>query len=118
MYKDAMFVSPHKLPGGPGSPGVLVAKRSLFQNDVPSTPGGGTVFFVTGADHRYLSNRVEREEGGTQDIVGSARAGLAFQVKAAVGPGLIARAESRLRDVLFGSLAANARIVLLGPRTD
>ena len=114
VYKDAIFVSPHKLPGGPGSPGVLVAKRSLFQNDVPSTPGGGTVFFVTGADHRYLSNRVEREEGGTQDIVGSARAGLAFQVKAAVGPGLIARAESRLRDVLFGSLAANARIVLLG----
>ena len=118
VYKDAIFVSPHKLPGGPGSPGVLVAKRSLFQNDVPSEPGGGTVFFVTGADHRYLSNRVEREEGGTQDIVGSARAGLAFQVKAAVGPGLIARAESRLRDVLFGSLAANARIVLLGPRTD
>ncbi|ACO67040.1 predicted protein, partial [Micromonas commoda] len=110
VYKDAIFISPHKLPGGPGSPGVLVAKRSLFQNDVPSTPGGGTVFFVTGADHRYLSNRVEREEGGTQDIVGSARAGLAFQVKAAVGPGLIARAESRLRDVLFGSLAANARI--------
>ena len=77
VYKDAIFVSPHKLPGGPGSPGVLVAKRSLFQNDVPSEPGGGTVFFVTGADHRYLSNRVEREEGGTQDIVGSARAGLA-----------------------------------------
>ena len=118
VYKDAIFVSPHKLPGGPGSPGVLVAKRSLFQNDVPSEPGGGTVFFVTGADHRYLSNRVEREEGGTQDIVGSARAGLAFQVKAAVGPGLIARAESRLRDALFGSLAANPRIVLLGPRTD
>ena len=118
VYKDAIFVSSHKLPGGPGSPGVLVAKRSLFQNDVPSTPGGGTVFFVTGADHRYLSNRVEREEGGTQDIVGSARAGLAFQVKAAVGPGLIARAESRLRDVLLRSLAANARIVLLGPRTD
>ena len=117
VYKDAMFVSPHKLPGGPGSPGVLVAKRSLFQNDVPSEPGGGTVFFVTGADHRYLSNRVEREEGGTQDIVGSARAGLAFQVKAAVGAGLIARAERRLRDTLFGSLAANPRIVLLGPRT-
>lgn len=69
VYKDAVFISPHKLPGGPGAPGVLVAKRSLFVNDVPAEPGGGTVFFVTGSDQRYLSNRQEREEGGTQDIV-------------------------------------------------
>ena len=115
VYKDAVFVSPHKLPGGPGSPGVLVAKRSLFQNDVPSEPGGGTVFYVTRKDHRYLSNRVEREEGGTQDIVGSVRAGLAFQVKAAVGVDLIGRAERRLRTRMFESLAANPKIVLLGP---
>ena len=115
VYKDAVFVSPHKLPGGPGSPGVLVAKRSLFQNDVPSEPGGGTVFYVTRKDHRYLSNRVEREEGGTQDIVGSVRAGLAFQVKAAVGVDLITRAERRLRTRMFESLAANPKIVLLGP---
>jgi selenocysteine lyase/cysteine desulfurase len=69
VYKDAVFISPHKLPGGPGAPGVLVAKRSLFVNDVPTEPGGGTVFFVTGSDQRYISNRHEREEGGTQDIV-------------------------------------------------
>ena len=29
VYKDAVFISPHKLPGGPGAPGVLVAKRAL-----------------------------------------------------------------------------------------
>ena len=60
VYKDAVFISPHKLPGGPGAPGVLVAKRNLFANSVPSEPGGGTVFFVTGGDQRYLSNRHER----------------------------------------------------------
>jgi selenocysteine lyase/cysteine desulfurase len=27
-YKDAVFISPHKFPGGPGTPGVLVAKRA------------------------------------------------------------------------------------------
>ena len=63
----------------PGCPGLLVAKRSLFRNPVPHTPGGGTVFFVTGEDHRYLSDREEREEGGTQDIVGGVRAGLVLQ---------------------------------------
>ncbi len=30
-YKDAIFISPHKFIGGPGTPGVLVARRELFQ---------------------------------------------------------------------------------------
>lgn len=115
VYKDAVFISPHKLPGGPGAPGILVAKRALFTNEVPSEPGGGTVFYVTGDDHRYLSNRVEREEGGTQDIVGSIRAGLAFQVKAAIGAATIEAAEDRLQERLFSALSTNENICLLGP---
>ena len=45
-YKDAIFLSPHKFIGGPGTPGVLVAKKALFRNRVPSMPGGGTVAMV------------------------------------------------------------------------
>lgn len=52
VSKDAVFVSPHKLPGGVGAPGLLLAKRALFRNAVPTQPGGGTVFFVTDQDHR------------------------------------------------------------------
>jgi selenocysteine lyase/cysteine desulfurase len=115
VYKDAVFISPHKLPGGPGSPGVLVAKRALFVNDVPAEPGGGTVFFVTGSDQRYISNRHEREEGGTQDIVGSIRAGLAFQVKHAVGGAVIAAAEASLTRRIYQSLLADANIAVLSP---
>ena len=115
VYKDAVFISPHKLPGGPGTPGILVAKRALFTNEVPSEPGGGTVFYVTSDDHRYLSNRVEREEGGTQDIIGSVRAGLAFQVKAAVGTSVIEAAEDALQRRMFASLSTNENICLLGP---
>ena len=55
-----------------------MAKRALFTNDVPAEPGGGTIFFVTGSDQRYLSSRQDREEGGTQDIVGSIRVGPGF----------------------------------------
>jgi hypothetical protein len=47
VFKDAIFLSPHKFPGGVGSPGVLIAKRRLFANAVPAEPGGGSVFFVT-----------------------------------------------------------------------
>lgn len=54
MAKDAIFFSGHKFVGGPGTPGVLVVKKRLLCNAVPGTVGGGTVFFVTEKDHRYL----------------------------------------------------------------
>lgn len=84
-YKDAIFLSPHKFIGGPGTPGVLVAKRSLFKNRVPAMPGGGTVKYVNEVDHRYDDVVEHREEGGTPAIVESIRAGLVFQLKQAVG---------------------------------
>jgi selenocysteine lyase/cysteine desulfurase/tRNA(Ile)-lysidine synthase TilS/MesJ len=115
VYKDAVFISPHKFPGGPGAPGVLVAKRSLFVNEVPCEPGGGTVFFVTGSDQRYLSSRQEREEGGTQDIIGSIRAGLAFQVKQSVGESAIREAETTIAKQMYDSLMENPNIAVLGP---
>ena len=37
-YKDAVFLSPHKFIGGPGTPGVLAARRDLFANRVPRPP--------------------------------------------------------------------------------
>ncbi|XP_038057348.1 probable cysteine desulfurase [Patiria miniata] len=46
-YKDAVFLSPHKFVGGVETPGILVAKKSLFKNPVPSNGGGGSVFFVS-----------------------------------------------------------------------
>ena len=83
--KDAVFLSPHKFIGGPSTPGVLVVRRELVTNRVPDTPGGGTVAYVNPTEHRYLTDPVLREEGGTPAIVDSIRAGLVFQLKEAVG---------------------------------
>jgi selenocysteine lyase/cysteine desulfurase len=93
-YKDAIFISPHKFIGGPGTPGVLVARRELFRNRVPSVPGGGTVAYVNPAEHVYLSAIEQREEGGTPAIVESIRAGLVFGLKEAVGTDTIRERES------------------------
>jgi selenocysteine lyase/cysteine desulfurase len=94
-YKDAVFISPHKLIGGPGTPGVLVARRELFRNRVPAVPGGGTVWYVNPSEHRYMDEIEHREEGGTPAIIESIRAGLVFQLKEAVGTEAIrAREES------------------------
>jgi len=95
VYKDAIFLSPHKFIGGPGTPGILVAKRALFQNAVPAVPGGGTVEYVNATSHRYLEDIEKREEGGTPAILESIRAGLVFQLKEAVGHEAIRERERR-----------------------
>ncbi|GGL38385.1 aminotransferase class V-fold PLP-dependent enzyme [Phycicoccus endophyticus] len=94
-YKDAVFLSPHKLIGGPSTPGVLAARRELFANRVPVVPGGGTVAYVNPEEHAYLSDPAHREEGGTPAIVESIRAGLVFQLKEAVGVETIRAREER-----------------------
>ncbi|MGB2977069.1 MAG: aminotransferase class V-fold PLP-dependent enzyme, partial [Propionicimonas sp.] len=102
-YLDAIFISPHKFIGGPGTPGVLVVRRELLTNRVPDVPGGGTVMYVNPTEHRYLDDPVHREEGGTPAIVESIRAGLVFQLKDAVGVELI---EDRERALLTRAMDA------------
>jgi selenocysteine lyase/cysteine desulfurase len=92
-YLDAVFISPHKFIGGPGTPGVLAGRRELFHNRVPGMPGGGTVAYVNPSEHDYLTDIEHREEGGTPAIVESIRAGLVFQLKEAVGAAEIRRRE-------------------------
>ncbi|TDH72000.1 hypothetical protein CCR75_003167 [Bremia lactucae] len=113
-YKDAVFFSGHKFVGGPGSPGVLVVKKDLMRNSVPTMPGGGTVVFVTEKAHRYLTDNVEREEGGTPDILGSIRLGLAFRLKQLVGTQRIMKLEQQHVTHVRHSLMRNKHIVLLG----
>jgi selenocysteine lyase/cysteine desulfurase len=100
-YKDAVFVSPHKFIGGPGTPGLLVVRRALLTNSVPSVPGGGTVAYVNALEHVYLDDPEHREEGGTPAIIESIRAGLVFQLKQQVGAEAIrAREEAFIEQAL------------------
>ncbi|MEV4618886.1 aminotransferase class V-fold PLP-dependent enzyme [Asanoa sp. NPDC049573] len=117
--KDAIFLSPHKFVGGPGTPGVLVVRRHLLRNRVPTVPGGGTVDYVNGFMHHYLSDPAHREEGGTPAIVESIRAGLVFALKQAVGTEVIGEREERFRRIAMDAWAANPAIEVLGnPHAD
>ncbi|KAL7063145.1 hypothetical protein AAHC03_01510 [Spirometra sp. Aus1] len=97
-YKDAVFFSVHKFVGGPQTPGILVAKKSLFEAGqlFPHTSGGGTVTFVRRQKTTYLKDVEGREEGGTPAIVESIRAGMVVQLKQAIGTDLIAKREEEL----------------------
>jgi selenocysteine lyase/cysteine desulfurase len=113
-YKDALFLSPHKFIGGPSTPGVLVARRELFANRVPESPGGGTVLYVNPAEHRYLDDPAHREEGGTPAIIEAVRAGMVFQLKDAVGTPTIRALEERFLARAVAAWRAEPTIELLG----
>jgi len=113
-HKDAVFISPHKFVGGPGTPGVLVVKRELMTNSVPTVPGGGTVRYVNRFEQDYLTDPAHREEGGTPAIIESIRAGLVFALKRAVGEENIEALERRLVNRALAAWSAEPDIEILG----
>ena len=114
--KDAVFLSPHKFIGGPQTPGILVVRRHLVRNPVPTAPGGGTIAFVSPVGQWYLDDVVAREEAGTPAIVESVRAGLVFALKEAVGTELIRAREDHLWRRARWRWSTNDHLELLGSR--
>ncbi|HEX5316634.1 MAG TPA: aminotransferase class V-fold PLP-dependent enzyme [Candidatus Kapabacteria bacterium] len=79
---DAIFFSPHKFLGGPGSAGILILNSRLYHNRVPDQPGGGTVRWTNPwKEHRYVDEIEEREDGGTPPFLQTIRAALAIRLK-------------------------------------
>ena len=113
--KDAIYFSMHKFVGGVQTPGVLVAKKELFKNNIaPYESGGGSVFFVTENDHKYLKETELREEAGTPAIVESIRAGLVMKLKKSVDSQQIIQKEHQLLLKCKDKLSKNENFILLG----
>lgn len=115
---DAIFVSTHKFLGGCEGSGILVAHRDLFRSTVPERPGGGTVEYVAAFERLavdYTPHLAEREEGGTPDILGDLRAGLAFLVKEAAGGERILAHDLALAERAVARLSAHPRLTVYGP---
>ena len=114
-HKDAIYFSMHKFLGGVQAPGILVAKKKLFNlNRPPACPGGGTVLYVLKDDLQYLTSIEEREEGGTPAIVESIRAGLAMQLKMNIGCQVITKREEELMKAARKRLLKIPNFLLLG----
>uniref|UniRef100_A0A5K3F036 Aminotran_5 domain-containing protein n=4 Tax=Mesocestoides corti TaxID=53468 RepID=A0A5K3F036_MESCO len=115
-YKDALFFSVHKFVGGPQTPGILVAKKKLFEagENYPFQSGGGTVSFVRRKHTSYVKDVENREEGGTPAIIGSIRAGMVIQLKEAIGTKLIRKREDELVHYAWTRLSQCPNLVVLG----
>jgi selenocysteine lyase/cysteine desulfurase len=111
---DAVVISAHKFPGGPGASGVLILRNEAVRLNRPTWPGGGTVSYVSPWAHDYVNNLAEREEAGTPNILGDIRAALVFLVKEAIGPDAISRREAELNALALKGWEDNPHLTLLG----
>jgi len=112
---DAIFISPHKFLGGPGSSGVLVFNERIYDRELPpSVSAGGTVDYVGMTDQDFIGRIEEREKAGTPGVLQTLKAGLVFQVKDAVGVELIHRRELEFTRRALSSWGENDSIEVLG----
>ena len=105
QHLDAIFFSPHKFLGGPGTSGVLIFNKKLYQNKIPDHPGGGTVLWTTPwKTHRYLDDIERREDGGTPGFLQTIRTALAINLKDEMGVDNILAREHEILDKLIPAL--------------
>ncbi len=112
---DAIFISPHKFLGGPGSSGVLVFNERIYDRSLPpSVSAGGTVDYVGMKDQDFISHVEEREKAGTPGVLQTLKAGLVFQIKDEVGVDVINSREHELTKRAMKSWSTNENIEVLG----
>lgn len=101
---DAIFFSPHKFLGGPGSSGALIFDSNLYHNQVPDQPGGGTVDWTNPwGGRKYIESIEEREDGGTPGFLQTIKSALSIRLKESMGvPALLAREEELVRSAFEG----------------
>jgi selenocysteine lyase/cysteine desulfurase len=102
---DAVFFSPHKFLGGPGTPGIIVFNRKFYHNRVPDNPGGGTVTWTNPwGEHQYFSDIEVREAGGTPPFLQTIKAALAVKLKEEMGIERMLQREGELLERIFSRM--------------
>jgi selenocysteine lyase/cysteine desulfurase len=113
-YLDAIFFSPHKFLGGPGTSGVLLFNKNLYKNNVPDCPGGGTVSWTNPwGEHKYIDNIEDREDGGTPGFLQVIKTALAIKLKDKMGVNNILEREHELVNYIFTRLSTVPNLHIL-----
>lgn len=113
-YLDAIFFSPHKFLGGPGTSGVLIFNKKLYNNMIPDCPGGGTVSWTNPwGEHKYIDNIEDREDGGTPGFLQVIKTALAIELKEEMGIENILQREHEIVDYVFSQLEPVENIKIL-----
>jgi selenocysteine lyase/cysteine desulfurase len=114
MKLDAIYFSPHKFLGGPGSSGVLVFDKHIYKSIVPDNPGGGTVDWTNRwGGYQYIEDIEVREDGGTPGFLQSIRAGLAIKLKEKMDVEKMRAREKEIVSLAFSELRKIPGIYIL-----
>jgi cysteine desulfurase/selenocysteine lyase len=92
---DALALSGHKL-FAPGSPGVLIARKSLLDGAPGADAGGGTVVSVTLEGELLRPEIHAREEAGTPNVPGTIGLGVVATILATIGMDLVEQRDATL----------------------
>jgi selenocysteine lyase/cysteine desulfurase len=112
---DAIYFSPHKFLGGPGSSGILLFHKSLYNNMVPDSPGGGTVKWTNAWHERsYVDSIEDREDGGTPAFLQTIKVALAVRLKEEMGAVQIMQREHEILEQVLPALAKHPSIKVMG----
>ena len=102
QYLDAIYFSPHKFLGGPGSSGILIFRKELYHNKIPDNPGGGTVKWTNPwGEHSYTDEIESREDGGTPAFLQTMQVALCINLKEEMGTESMLKREEELLDILY-----------------
>lgn len=113
-YLDAIYFSPHKFLGGPGSSGILIFNQKLYKNAIPDDPGGGTVDWTNPwGQHKYVDDIESREDGGTPAFLQTIRAALAISLKDEMGVENIQKREEEILTLIWDKLGKIDNIHIL-----
>lgn len=113
-HLDAIYFSPHKFLGGPGSTGILIFDPKLYKNQVPDNPGGGTVDWTNPwGGHKYIDEIEAREDGGTPAFLQTIKVALAVQLKEQMGVERITAREEEMLELIWPRLDAIPNLHIL-----
>jgi len=114
---DAIFFSPHKFLGGPGSSGVIIFNRDLYNRKVPVNPGGGTVDWTNPwGEHKYLDDIEAREDGGTPAFLQTIKAAMCITLKEEMGIEQIQEREHHLLKILWDIISPLPNLHILAQK--
>jgi len=111
---DAIFFSPHKFLGGPGSSGVLIFSKELYKNSIPDAPGGGTVKWTNRwGGYSYIADIEIKEDGGTPGFLQGIKCAMAVLLKEKMDTEKIRLREYELRSLAFKELRSIKKLHIL-----
>ena len=113
-YLDAIFFSPHKFLGGPGSAGVLIFNKKLYNNKIPDHTGGGIVKWTNAwNEYAFVDEIEEREDAGTPAFLQTIRTALVIKLKQKMNCKKIEERENEINKIIFDKLLKIKNIVVL-----